>query len=339
MRDKTVTATILCLFTLAAIAAAPLPETPEFARLNWGASLQTVEKLLNRKLIRYGAPGQYDGGNLALYGLSASLTLEVGAVDGLRGATFVVDTDSAAESQEQLNRLHGRLEAALGRPVLDDQTTSASGEAVTTGTEWRWSDGSVLLLPQPGNKILIAYEQTSPSHETLMVTKRDLDAILPGTAKPFPWPLNGGVLIVRRTQGMIQALHDHAGLADPDSSAPPSTFLKLQIQGSTPLATRTFVHTDERSINPEYGVFRNVAPLEGCVILFKDGSSATRSEIQVIAQLGDRWHGGFYDVCRKVAFDSAGRAYENSVNMPNLMVPEYRFRSDGSLMIGAELSK
>lgn len=334
--------TVLCavsLWSAAASAAPPIPATPELAEASWGISLPTLEKLLHRKLTEQATPGDYDSGKTTIYGIPATLTLEVGAVDGLRGATLHVNAGSAPEVQEQMAFLHGKMEAEFGRPVADDQSTNSSGKVTLNGVEWRWSDGSVLVLPQPDNQIYIFYAETASSHETLALTKQELDNISPGTARRFKWALNGRVWIVHRTQDMIRSLDDHALLADPGSSAYSNLFLKLEIQGRTPVATQAFLRTDQRSINSEYGVFRDVAPLEGCVLLFKDDSPATRSEVPAIAQLGDRWHGGFYDACKSVAFDSAGRAYKNSVDMPNLIVPEYSFRADGSLVIGHPLNK
>jgi hypothetical protein len=307
--------------------------------INWGMSLYSLNAALNLKIKAQRAPAEYDGGATLIYGLRATLQFEIGKVDGLRGIILRIHAPNNLQCLEQFNELHGHMEADLGKPIVDRQDVNSNNCTPADGAEWLWSDGSVLLLAQPGNQILLSYRETLPSHETLLLTKQILNSIPLGTARRFQWPLNGGIFVIHRTQEQIRGLADNTLLEDPHSIAPPSKFLSLESHGSTPLATGKFIHYDRRSIIAEYGVYRDTAPLEGCSLKFVSTSSSKQAEMDAIAQLGKHWYGGFYDVCRHVAFDTAGRAYKNAVAMPNMMIPEYSFSNDGSLVIGDKLSK
>src|SRR5579859_834919 len=131
--------------------ASPLPPIAGYERIHWGMTRSALEALLHRKLIEQKVPGEYDGGVATIYGLSAIQQLEVGNFDGLRAINLRISTTNVNTYQEQVNIIHGHMEADLGRPVADNQETTDSESVITLGTEWRWPDGSVLLLPQPGN--------------------------------------------------------------------------------------------------------------------------------------------------------------------------------------------
>lgn len=120
------------------------------------------------------------------------------------------------------------------------------------------------------------------------------------------------VWIVRRTPEMLAsltALEDR--LADPASatSAQPSN-----------------TQNPARAIKEEYLVVIGICTHLGC-------SPTYRPEVSP-DDLGPDWQGGFFCPCHGSRFDLAGRVYKSMPAPVNLVVPPYRYLTDGEIRVG-----
>ena len=122
------------------------------------------------------------------------------------------------------------------------------------------------------------------------------------------------VFVLRRTQGMLDALSRHDDLlADP-----------LSRRSEQPATTRN----DVRSVRPELVVLEAVCTHLGCIPSFRATPGAP--------DIGASWPGGFYCPCHRSKFDFAGRVFKNEPAPTSLTVPPHQFSSDSTLLIGAD---
>lgn len=140
-----------------------------------------------------------------------------------------------------------------------------------------------------------------------------LQAIQPGEMRTVEWR-GKPVSVLKRTQGMIDALPQHNDLlADPHSH-----------RTNEP----AYAKNDSRSIRPEVVVLVAVCTHLGCIPTFRPEPGSL--------DLGVSWPGGFYCPCHGSKFDLAGRVFKNVPAPTNLEVPAYRFASDTTLLIGID---
>jgi ubiquinol-cytochrome c reductase iron-sulfur subunit len=83
-----------------------------------------------------------------------------------------------------------------------------------------------------------------------------------------------------------------------------------------------------RSLKPEYLVLVGVCTHLGCAPLDRFQAND--------AELGATWPGGFYCPCHGSRFDLAGRVFKDVPAPSNLVVPPYRFLTEGTLLIGSD---
>lgn len=122
------------------------------------------------------------------------------------------------------------------------------------------------------------------------------------------------VWIVRRTPAMLESLKSDEGmLADPES--------KVKQQPD-------YAKNEYRSIKPEYFVVIGICTHLGCSPLFRPEVGA--------ADLGKDWPGGFFCPCHGSKFDLAGRVFSGMPAPTNLVVPQYHYIDDNTILIGAD---
>ncbi len=122
------------------------------------------------------------------------------------------------------------------------------------------------------------------------------------------------VWIVNRSQAMLDALANHDDkLSDP----------KLEVTSQQP----------DYCINPARAIKSNIMVLVGiCTHL---GCSPS-PKLQIGADMGADWPGGFFCPCHGSKFDLAGRVFKGSPAPINLVVPPHKYISDAVLLIGAD---
>jgi ubiquinol-cytochrome c reductase iron-sulfur subunit len=141
----------------------------------------------------------------------------------------------------------------------------------------------------------------------------DISQLAPGERMTVEWR-GKPVWIVRRTQEMLDSVKKNDDkVADPDS--------KKVMQPS-------YAKNEFRSIKPECLVLVGICTHLGC-------SPVEKFQPQAEAFASD-WNGGFYCPCHGSLFDLAGRVYKNKPAPDNLVVPPYRFVTDGKLVIGED---
>jgi len=141
----------------------------------------------------------------------------------------------------------------------------------------------------------------------------DISHIAPGELQVVEWR-GKPVWIIRRTQEMIASLKAaEPRLSDPNSKA--STQPK-------------YADNEYRSAKPEIMVMEGVCTHLGC--------SPQMKTAEAKGEMGGDWVGGFYCPCHGSKFDLAGRVYTGSPAPLNLVVPEYEFVSDSTLVIGKD---
>ncbi len=139
----------------------------------------------------------------------------------------------------------------------------------------------------------------------------DTTAIEPGTMMVVEWQ-GKPVWVVRRTQKMLELLDKHDGdLADPGSSVDQQP---------------EYCKNSQRSIKPEYLVVLGICTHLGC-------SPTYRPEIGA-ADLGEKWHGGWFCPCHGSRFDLAARVYKDVPAPTNLIVPPHKYLDANRLLIG-----
>jgi len=142
----------------------------------------------------------------------------------------------------------------------------------------------------------------------------DISRIEPGAQTTFEWR-SQPVWILRRTDAMLKTLQDPRHLAkllDPES----------QVKSQQPAYARNAF----RSVKSEYLVAVGICTHFGCVPTFRPDLRA--------GDLRPDWDGGYFCPCHGSTFDFAGRVYRNVPAPTNLVIPPYRFLSNGKVLIG-----
>jgi ubiquinol-cytochrome c reductase iron-sulfur subunit len=144
----------------------------------------------------------------------------------------------------------------------------------------------------------------------------DISKLEPGQKINVEW--RGKVVwVLNRTPAMLSSLPKLDGrVADP----------KSDVDHQPPYAKN-----EQRSIKPEIFVAVGICTHLGC-------SPTFRPEVGP-ADLGEDWLGGFFCPCHQSKFDLAGRVYKGVPAPTNLIVPPYRYVSDGRLIVGEDTDK
>lgn len=141
----------------------------------------------------------------------------------------------------------------------------------------------------------------------------DISSMTPGELKVVEWR-GKPVWILRRSQEMLESLKESvAQLTDPKSEA-----------SSQP----EYADNAYRSRKPEIMVMVGVCTHLGCSPKMKPAEDK--------AEMGGDWHGGFYCPCHGSKFDYAGRVFRGAPAPTNLVVPQYAYLSDSTLLIGED---
>ena len=125
------------------------------------------------------------------------------------------------------------------------------------------------------------------------------------------------MFVVHRTPEMLASLTGHDNrLKDPDS--------EHSIQPD-------YARNTMRSVRKDFLVLRGVCTHLGCLPKprFPKGSS----------ELGADWPGGFLCPCHGSRFDLAGRVFDGSPASTNLVIPDYSYPNDNTLIIGVGPNK
>jgi ubiquinol-cytochrome c reductase iron-sulfur subunit len=87
-----------------------------------------------------------------------------------------------------------------------------------------------------------------------------------------------------------------------------------------------FARNEARSIRPEVAVIIGICTHLGC-------SPGYYPEMQPQG-FDAQWKGGFYCPCHQSRFDLAGRVFQNVPAPTNLVIPEYHFADDNTIVVG-----
>ncbi|WP_371188080.1 ubiquinol-cytochrome c reductase iron-sulfur subunit [Thalassotalea maritima] len=119
------------------------------------------------------------------------------------------------------------------------------------------------------------------------------------------------IYVVRRPKEVVETLANHDDkLRDPESQEPQQP---------------AYAQNTHRSINPEFLVAEGVCTHLGCAPTYKKGDFAEQVE-------GVDY--GFFCPCHGSKFDMAGRVFAGVPAPLNLVVPEYSFLGENTLLIG-----
>ena len=144
----------------------------------------------------------------------------------------------------------------------------------------------------------------------------DLSRVAPGELNVIEWR-GKPVWVLKRTKEMLESLKKvEARLSDPESKASDQP---------------KYAENEYRSRNPDLLVLVGVCTHLGC--------SPQEKPAEAKAEMGADWPGGFYCPCHGSKFDLAGRVYSGSPAPLNLVVPQYEFLSDSTLVIGEDKDK
>lgn len=153
-----------------------------------------------------------------------------------------------------------------------------------------------------------SFQPTEKAKAAGAPVEADISGMAPGDQQTVEWR-GKPVWILRRTPEMLASLKAvESQLADPSS--------KKENQPA-------YAKNETRAQNPEYMVVVGICTHLGC--------SPTK---KAKAELGADWPGGFFCPCHGSKFDYAGRVYSNMPAPENLIVPPYKFLSDGRILIG-----
>lgn len=181
------------------------------------------------------------------------------------------------------------------RKFLVTATTVVGGAGVLAAS---WPFASSLL---PSAKALAA---AAP-------VEVDISHLQPGEMLIVEWR-GKPVWIIRRTQAMIDELHNHAAqLRDPESNVDQQP---------------VYAHNEHRSINPDYLVLIGICTHLGC----------SPKYVPTVHELGPDWPGGFFCPCHGSKFDLAGRVFKGVPAPINLAVPPYTFLDEHHILIGQD---
>lgn len=123
------------------------------------------------------------------------------------------------------------------------------------------------------------------------------------------------VWILKRTQEMLDGLTKHDDLlVDPQSK-----------DAEQP----KYISGPARSIKPEVFVAVGVCTHLGC-------SPTLKKEIGAASDMGADWPGGYYCPCHNSRFDLSARVLKGSPAPKNLVIPSYRYATDGVVVVGED---
>lgn len=154
----------------------------------------------------------------------------------------------------------------------------------------------------------------SPSAKTKAIggpVEVDVSGLKPGERKTVKWR-GKPVWILRRSEEALAELSEMVDtLRDPES--------KVEQQPE-------YAKNGHRSVNPEYLVVIGLCTHLGC-----SPNYLARNEPH---DFGADWKGGFFCPCHGSKFDLAGRVFKGVPAPANLMVPQYQFISETTILIG-----
>ena len=159
--------------------------------------------------------------------------------------------------------------------------------------------------------------QMNPDASTLAAggpVDLDLSKVAPGQQVVLRWRTRP-VFVTHRTPQAVEKLKDPAllsQLADPQSSE---------------LQQPDYVANWHRSVKPEFGVVVGICTHLGCIPLFEPDPNPTSP--------APNWPGGYFCPCHGSAYDTAARIRKGPAPK-NLQVPDYVFRTDTTIEVGAK---
>jgi ubiquinol-cytochrome c reductase iron-sulfur subunit len=144
----------------------------------------------------------------------------------------------------------------------------------------------------------------------------DISKLEPGAMLKFEWR-GTPVLVVRRTQEMIERIESNDGL--------------LRDPGSDKSKQPDYTKNAARAIRPEFLVLLGVCTHLGCLPQnrFTPGASSDGT-------LTADWPGGFFCPCHGSKFDLSGRVFSGVPAPTNLEIPPYSFADDNHLVVGLD---
>jgi ubiquinol-cytochrome c reductase iron-sulfur subunit len=139
----------------------------------------------------------------------------------------------------------------------------------------------------------------------------DISKLEPGALLRVRWR-GKPVWVVHRTSEMLKELATNdPNLVDPTSEVPQQP---------------EYCKNPTRSVKTQYLVAIGICTHLGC-------SPTYRPEFAP-DDLGKHWKGGFFCPCHGSRFDLAARVFKNVPAPTNLVIPEHRYLSDTTLLIG-----
>jgi ubiquinol-cytochrome c reductase iron-sulfur subunit len=139
----------------------------------------------------------------------------------------------------------------------------------------------------------------------------DISKLEPGALLRVKWR-GKPIWIVKRTPEMLAALPTlDPRLTDPNSTVPQQP---------------EYCKNPTRSIKPEIWVAIGICTHLGCSPTFRPEFAPD--------DLGADWKGGFFCPCHGSRFDLAGRVFKGVPAPTNLVIPDYMFLNDTTIMVG-----
>jgi hypothetical protein len=132
-----------------------LPQLPGWSTLRWGMTKEQLEKASGRQLQVTTHSDMFNVGSSTYYGHVASVSVHFDKKGGLSGVDFVIALARGVPFSDQLNDLHGQLEADLGKPSLDGRDTVGPNDGFNT----LWCSPSISVFLSP----FVSYKQSTPS--------------------------------------------------------------------------------------------------------------------------------------------------------------------------------
>lgn len=158
---------------------------------------------------------------------------------------------------------------------------------------------------------LASWKPTAATRLSGLPVSIDLSKIEEGAGVKLLWR-GTPMWVVRRSSEIVAGLNRHrVALKDPDS-----------LNSEQPLYARN----ELRSRRADVMVLTAICTHLGCLPEFKRSGDA---------ELGNDVEGGFFCACHGSRYDAAGRVLNGSPAPSNLPVPEYYFRDEGTLIVGA----
>lgn len=139
----------------------------------------------------------------------------------------------------------------------------------------------------------------------------DISKLEPGALLRVKWR-GKPIWIVKRTPEMLAALPTlDPRLTDPNSTVPQQP---------------EYCKNPTRSIKPEIWVAIGICTHLGCSPTFRPEFAPD--------DLGADWKGGFFCPCHGSRFDLAGRVFKGVPAPTNLVIPDYMFLNDTTILVG-----